>query len=212
MSEPLLATEAEPTTEGQTEQVTADSSSAETTEQTQQEETTTEETTEETESEKPGAPESYEFQNPEGLPEVVDKEIHDAYSKAARELDLPQEQAQTLFTDTMDAIYKRATAQQEAQSQEWVEAAEKDSEYGGDKLDENLATAKKAVAEFGSDGLRDLLATPHGVGNNPELVRFLFRVGKAISEDRFVGGNEVRTVDPSDEAARARRMYPNSPS
>lgn len=206
MSEPLLATEANSTTEVQTGEVSDDSSSTETTEQTTQQTESTEGT------EKPeGAPETYEFKNPEGISEeIVGSSIHDAYAEAARELDLPQEKAQNLFDTTMTALHRRAVEGQDRQTSEWVESARADSEFGGDKLDESLATAQKAVKEFGSDGLRELLNSPHGVGNHPEVIRFLVKVGKAVSEDRFVGGNTGQAVDPSDDATLARQLYPSS--
>lgn len=216
MTEPLLATEKQPT-EVQTDTTSTDSSSAEGTEQSQKQEgspTDGDQAPEKPEAEKPaGAPETYKFSIPEELPEgVVEAEIHDAYEKAARELDLPQDKAQTLFNTTMSGIYRQAMAGQEKQAKEWRAAAEKDSEYGGDKLEENLAIAKKSVKEFGSDGLRELLDDPNGVGNNPEFIRFMYRVGKAVSEDRFVGSNQGQPVDLDDDAALARKFYPNTAS
>lgn len=217
-TEPLLATEAKPNTEVQDGKGGGDSSSTDTTEQTQQkaaaEKAAAEKTAaEKAASEKPeGAPEVYEFKNPEGTPEggLIDSNIHDAYAKAARELDLPQKAAQGLFKTTVTALVKRATEEQSRQTDEWVKAAKADSEIGGDKLDENLGIAQKAVKEFGSDGLRELLTAKNGIGNHPEVIRFLFKVGKALSEDRFVGGNTGNAVDPSDEAAIADKLYPSS--
>ena len=214
--EPLLATEAQTKSEGQTEEQSADSSSTESTEQsqeTQEASTETKETTEETAAEKPeGAPEAYEFANPDGIPEEVegDTEIHDAYSEASRELDLTQDQAQTLHDKTTTAIYKRAMDVQAKRTQEWKEAAEKDSEYGGDKFQENLGIAKKAMDEFASDGLRELLNDPNGVGNHPEFIRFMVRVGKGLSEDRFVGSNTGAALDLRDPDVQKRLMYPTS--
>jgi hypothetical protein len=207
MTEPLLA-EANPTSEGQTDpKESVDSSSAETKEQPQQK---VEKVTEKPEVE--GAPETYEFKAPKGLPKGVeiDAKIRDAYSEVARELNLPQEKAQGLFDKTMIALHGRAIEEQSRQSAEWVTQAKADSEYGGAKLDENLGRAKKAITEFGSDGLRELLDSPTGLGNHPEVIRFMVRVGKAISEDRFVGSNQGRTLDPSDDAVKARKLYPSA--
>lgn len=212
MTEPLLATEAEQTTEGLTETPPPDSLSVdgkEKSQETQESTTETEETTEEVKPE--GAPESYEFANPEGIPNEIegDSEIHDAYSKAARELNLPQDQAQTLYDTTMTAVYERHMDALETQAKEWTKAAETDSEYGGSNFEENKGTALKAVKEFGSDGLREMLSEPNGIGNNPEIIRLLFRVGTAVSGDRFVGSNEGATIDPTDDAALARKLYPS---
>jgi hypothetical protein len=62
-----------------------------------------------------------------------------------------------------------------------------DKEFGGDKLSENLGVAKKALDAFGTAELRSLL-NQSGLGDHPEVIRFMYRAGKAISEDRFVGG------------------------
>lgn len=208
--EPLLATEAKPTPEGQTDITpSGDSSSAEGKEQSQ----TQVGSTETPEAEKPkGAPEAYTFSNPEGMPEEIegDSEIHDAYAKAARELNLPQAQAQTLYDTTMTAIQKRAMGALEARTQEWVKAAKSDPEYGGDKFDENMEKVFKAREMFGSESLRELLKDPTGVGNHPEFIRFFFRVGEAVSEDRFVGSDQGQTVDLKDPAVQAAKLFPSS--
>jgi len=209
MSEPLLAAEAQTKpTEQYTTTETADSSSPETTEQPGQ----TDPEAETPEVPPEGAPETYEFKNPEGMPEGVeiDPEIHDAYSEAARELDLPQDKAQGLFAKTMSALHQRATEEQERQSNEWTEASKVDKDFGGSNLAENLGIATKALDQFGSDGLRELLDSPTGLGNHPEVIRFMVKVGKAISEDSFVGQDSGQAVDPSDESAQAAKLYPSS--
>ena len=64
--------------------------------------------------------------------------------------------------------------------------------------------AKKALETFGTPELRTLL-NESGMGNNPEVIRAFYRVGKAISEDKFVSGKAT----PAD-ANDARSLYPNS--
>lgn len=158
-----------------------------------------------------GAPETYEFTAPESFEGVeIDSSIRDAYAEAARELDLTQDKAQGLFAKTMDAMHKRAVAEQERVTSEWIAEAKADPDIGGDKLEENLGIAQKAVKEFGSDGLRELLSIADGIGNHPEIIRFLVKVGNAIGEDRFVGPDQGPAADPTDESAMARRLYPTS--
>ena len=196
MEEP--AAEATIKTEEQATQESGDSLLSESTQQTKQGET--------------GAPETYDFKNPEGLPEGadVDQKILDAYSEAARGADLPQDKAQGMFDKVMTSLHERGLEAQEEQRNEWAKQAQADPDFGGDKLDENLGIAKKAIEQFGSEGLRDLLDSSTGLGNHPELIRFMVGVGKALSEDRFVGSNQGQTVDPNDDAAQARRLYPSS--
>jgi hypothetical protein len=57
--------------------------------------------------------------------------------------------------------------------------------------------AKKALDAFGTAELRSLL-NESGLGNHPEVIRFMFRAGKAISEDSMVTGTkgEAKSARP----------------
>jgi hypothetical protein len=134
-----------------------------------------------------GAPEKYEFTAPEGR--EYDPGVLTAYSEVAKELNLPQEAAQKMIDKIAPLMEARQVEQVQAIRNDWAEAARSDQEYGGDKLNENLAVAKKALDKFGSPELRTLL-NDSGLGNNPEVIRFMYRAGKAISEDTFVGGSK----------------------
>ena len=50
-------------------------------------------------------------------------------------------------------------------------------------------TAKSALDTFGNDALKSLLVET-GFGNHPEIIRFMYRAGKAISEDSYIGNSE----------------------
>lgn len=139
-----------------------------------------------------GAPERYDFKAPEGT--EFDPEILDSFSGAAKAANLTQEAAQKLIETMAPAIAARQVDQVKAIQSEWLEAAKTDKEFGGDKLQESLSVAKKAYDAFDpipqgetTTGLRKLLEET-GMGNHPEIIRFLYRAGKAISEDKFVGG------------------------
>jgi hypothetical protein len=149
-----------------------------------------------------GAPEKYEFQAPEG--QKFDDTVLGAYSEIAKELNLPQDAAQKVLDKVAPVIQARQAEQIEAVRTAWAESAKTDKEFGGDKLPENLATAKKALDTFGTPELKKLL-NESGLGNNPEVIRAFYRAGKAISEDKFVGGKGA----PPD-ANDARSLYPNS--
>ena len=134
-----------------------------------------------------GAPEKYEFTTPEGR--EYDPGVLNAYSEVAKELNLPQEAAQKMIDKIAPLIEARQIERIESVRTEWAEASKGDQEFGGDKLNENLAVAKKALDKFGSPELRTLL-NQSGLGNNPEVIRFMYRAGKSISEDTFVGGSK----------------------
>lgn len=149
-----------------------------------------------------GAPEKYEFKPPEGA--EYDPDILGQFSEAAKELNLPQDKAQAFLDKMAPALAARQEAQLEAVKTEWAEASRADTEFGGDKLAENLAIAKTAAKEFASPELMTLLETS-GLGNNPEVLRLFYRVGKAISQDGFVTGGKGKTTHES----VAQRLYPS---
>ena len=148
-----------------------------------------------------GAPEQYaDFQLPEGaqLEAGVDSEI----KAIAKELGLTQEKAQKLaetalkLTQSADAAIQERFAKGK---EEWVTATRNDKEIGGDKLNDSLASAKKALDAFGSPELTNILDAS-GLGNHPDVIRAFARVGAAISEDRLVTGGTA-TSNPNARAA-----------
>ena len=146
-----------------------------------------------------GAPESYEFKAPEGT--QFDDAVIGAFSEVAKELNLPQDQAQKVLDKMVPVIAARQAEQFQAARTEWAEAAKTDKEFGGEKLTENLGTAKKALDALATPELRTLLEES-GLGNHPEVIRVFYRAGKAISEDRFVAGQAGKT-----NQGDARRLY-----
>lgn len=124
----------------------------------------------------------YTFEFPEGI-EVNEAELND-FKAAAKELKLDADGAKKLVA----LRTKYAQAQAEAHTEmveKWAADATTDKEYGGDKFQENLGIANKALETFGSPELREFLKTTR-LGNHPELVRLMYRIGKGISEDKFV--------------------------
>lgn len=137
-------------------------------------------------SEEAGAPESYDaFEMPEGY--GVDETILSEYQSWAKENNFTQEQAQegiNLVSRLKQAELERWGEQQAA----WVNEAKGDKEFGGEKFDKNIAVAVKARETFGTPEFVEMLDIS-GLGNHPEMVRFLYRVGSQISEGRMVAGS-----------------------
>jgi len=158
--------------------------------------------------EAPKAPEAYEFKAPEGR--VFDSEVMASYSQVAKELNLSQESAQRLLDAVGPKMAERQMAMIEATRNGWADSSKSDREFGGEKLSENLGVAKKALDAFGTTELRTLL-NETGLGNHPELIRFMFRAGKAISEDRMVTGAATQAkAGPRSFADLADALYSNS--
>ncbi len=154
------------------------------------------------EAEKLTAPEKYEFKAPEG--QQFDPQVIEAYSEIAKELNLPQESAQKIIDKIAPVMAEKQMRVMEQARNEWAEATRSDKEFGGDKLDENLAAAKSALKAFGNDSLTNLL-NESGLGNHPEVIRFMVKAGKAISEDGFVRGQRQSTANDDP----AKRLFPN---
>lgn len=152
-----------------------------------------------------GAPEKYEdFKLPEGL--TLDAPVMDAFTALAKETNMPQATAQK-FVDLAAQMQQNTVAQVqsvvEAQAEKWGLDSKADKEFGGEKFDESLAVAKSALDRFGTPELRTLL-NQSKLGNHPEVLRFMFRAGQAISQDGFVPG---RNGAPAKDA---RSMYSQS--
>ncbi|NDF13320.1 MAG: hypothetical protein EB060_10970 [Proteobacteria bacterium] len=152
------------------------------------------------------AAELADFVAPEGV--QLDSEAATEFKNLAKELGLKQEGAQKVA----DIGFKLAQKWGEKQAEQvsaakaaWIEGTKSDKEFGGDKLNENLAVAKKALDTFGTPELRTLL-NESGLGNHPEIIRAFFRAGKAISEDRFVTGSAPKQTGDKD---LAKSLYPN---
>lgn len=141
------------------------------------------------EAQQPPATEAvYTISAPEGSD--IDAEVLAAYEGTAKELGLPKDAAQNLINKLTPVMQARADAQVQAVRAAWVESSQRDPEFGGDqqKLTQNLGIAKKALDSLGSPAFRELLESS-GLGSHPEMIRLLWKAGKAISEDSFVGGN-----------------------
>lgn len=156
-----------------------------------------------------GAPEAYdEFVMPEGV-ELVDDRLKE-FQDIAKEMDLSQKGAQTLIDKHIQTLNEVAEAQNEAWAEtraEWREATKSDKEFGGQKLKANLVYAKAALNAFGNAEFVSLV-DDYGLGDNPEVVRFLIKAGKAVSEDGLMpsGG---RGGSGGSNKSQAERLFPS---
>ena len=219
MSETLM-TEANQTNEGDTQQP-VDASTEATTDTEQQaegvqdqqvsDETAVESETSDQEAPK-GAPETYEF-NTKITDESaeLDPEVVTAFGEVAKELDLPQDAAQKVLDKVAPVIQAKQAKVLEQVKLDWANDSQADKEFGGENLAENLNVAKQALDAFGSDSLKSLLHET-GFGNHPEIIRFMYKAGKAISEDSYVGNSEgamSQGADPKDFNSIANALYSN---
>ncbi|WP_280041962.1 hypothetical protein [Pseudomonas sp. Hg5Tf] len=138
----------------------------------------------------PVVPEAYAFANlPEGY--TVSDEQLAAFSPVLKELNLTQEQADKLVAfDAQRQLAAAEAGQQQAvelrnkQVGEWETALRNDAAFGGANFDANVATAQKALADFGTPELTTMLKES-GLGSHPEVVRFFHKVGQQLAEGKL---------------------------
>jgi len=147
-----------------------------------------------------------DFQLPEGV--AMDEQLFGEFTKTAKDIGLSQDQAQSLVSmgaQLSQKIMNQAMSDQAARVTAWADETRNDKEIGGEKLQENLATAKKAMDAFGSDELIAVLDST-GLGNHPAIIKAFVKAGKAMSEDTLMpGGARV----PTAQTSLAQKLYPN---
>jgi len=152
-----------------------------------------------------GPPETYEFKAPEG--KEYDAAVLEPFAEAAREANLTQDAAQKILDRMAPALAARQQEQVTTVRTGWLESSRADKEFGGERLQENLSAAKRALDSYAAPEFRKLLDDT-GLGNHPEVIRMLVRVGKSMNEDSFVKGGAA-FKGTHDLAAK---LYPNTPS
>lgn len=161
-------------------------------------------------------PDKYEFKAPEGV--EYDKAALEAFEPVAKDLGLTQDQAQKLV-DLQTSLTAKATeagntAWQALQTQ-WVSDAKADKEFGegagGKKFAENMAMVAAGRDAFGDADFVKALKDS-GMGNHPAIVRYLFKVGKAVGQGSMVTGSSGGRAAPGSggDGAIGARIYTNT--
>ena len=153
-----------------------------------------------------GPPDKYEdFTFPEGV-EAISEQVEVA-TEVFKDLNLSQEDAQKLVDLNTKFMQEEFDRQQKAWDElttGWKEKSTSDPEFGGTALEANMAIAKQGRDAFGGKEFVDMLETT-GVGDHPEMVRFLFKLGKAVSEDSFLQGK----ASPGKSGTATERLFPD---
>jgi hypothetical protein len=128
------------------------------------------------------------FTVPEGM--ELDQDLMNEVVPLFNEAGLNKEQSQKFIDTYASKIQAAEQARLDTFNQlkkEWVDQSKSDKEFGGDGFDENIAAAKNALDKFGTPELTKLM-DDFGVGNHPEMIRFMVRVGRQTMEDVPGGG------------------------
>ena len=146
---------------------------------------------------------AYDFSDldlPEGM--ELDEKLAETAGPIMAEAGLTQRQANHM-TDVIVAM-KRQEAEQWGKTQEdWQAQVKADKEIGGDKFERTAKQCGRVMKQFGTAEFGTFLDN-FGLGNHPEMIRFMARVGNAITEDE-PGGSA--SVGGKEDAASI--LYPN---
>ncbi len=153
-------------------------------------------------------PEIYELVAKNGAPAEDAADFQEIFKKAG----LTAKQAQAMYdaynlkSNDIAEQFKQAVMQKNDAD---MQAVRSDPELGGANFDNTKMYIGKAMDTFGSPALREKLRTA-GFGNDPDFVRFVAKVGKAFSNDEFIGGHGSNKK-ANDYQATAKALYSNSP-
>lgn len=138
---------------------------------------------------------AYDLKLPEGSP--LNAQHLEEVKAMAKELGLSQEAAQKLV-ERDNALLSKSEQQNRAmiadKVSQWAEEAKADKEIGGANLQSSITDAKTALDRFGTAEFKNML-NQSGVGNHPELIRLLSKVGKAMREDKMLTGGSKPVQD-----------------
>lgn len=112
------------------------------------------------------------------------------FTEAAKRLGMSREQAAGMvewhkaFTEKVNAANEQAKRNELAG---WRDEIMKDADFGGANFKRTVADARKALRTFDPDGKLSALLRDSGWQNNPDVIRVVARVGKAMGEHEFFG-------------------------
>lgn len=150
------------------------------------------------------SPEDYVFQF---APEtVVDKALIDDFRRFAFEQKMSLENARLMakfYEAYVQGQSKKRSMEQAEFLKNMQKACEEDGEYGGLGFHDNMRYAKMAMLRFDDGSLAKIL-NETGFGSHPEVVRFMYRVGRALAEKDM-----PRAQNAKKEQSAAELFYPS---
>lgn len=133
----------------------------------------------------PPEPQEIEIKVPEG----ANEELVTAFKEVAKEIALDSAKAQKIVDVFLEAEKKVVEAQQnewrETQKR-WLAEIQADPEFGGVHFEKNVNLANRALEKYGGEELIEFLKLA-GLTNQPAIVKFCMRVGKAMEPDSISG-------------------------
>ena len=129
-----------------------------------------------------------------------------SFVAAAKKFGLSREQAEGMIGWHKE--FNQAAQEYQKQEQarvvgEWDKIIMADREFGGANFKGTIAAARKALSEFDPDGSLRAMLRQTGFDRNPEIIRVVARVGRAMGEQGFVGAGG----GGKDKSPLSERMY-----
>lgn len=136
---------------------------------------------------------------PEGM--EVDQGLLDGVKEIAGKHNLSKEAVQDLvdgYSKRMNDSDNTLKDQWSEIEQGWIKSAKTDKEIGGERFEASVKKANVALEKFGTPELREALDQTR-LGNHPEMIRLMAKIGDAISEGgSFEKGGNAAQLPASD--------------
>lgn len=161
-------------------------------------------------------PEAYAFTAPEGV--TLDPKAMEIFDPVFRKLTLTNEGAQELVnvapafvSHIRDQVAGSVVSDVVAARKAWADEAAADPEIGGAKFEESKTLAAKAFDRLGfaPDGKFRSFLKETGLGNHPEMIRAMVKMGRAIGEDGFDRGEAGKADVPIWDRVYGAPVSPN---
>lgn len=137
---------------------------------------------------------------------MVDKGLVADFQNFAFEQKMSLENARLMAKFYENYVQNQSKKQLEEQTkllENMKKACEADSEYGGSSFYDNMQYARAAILRFDDGSLAKIL-NETGFGSHPEVVRFMYRVGKALAEPAM-----PRAKEQIEDISVAELFYPS---
>ena len=149
----------------------------------------------------PEKAEDYQLAQPEGF-DGYNQDLSTWFREAAHEMKLPAQMAQGLhdrFVENQINLAKAQEVELQDQTSQWE--SELQNEYGT-AYDARIEAAQRAVREYGSPELRQVLKDT-GLGSNPHIVRAFVKMGMTLgSGPQFKEGESSGAFGTTPEMAK----------
>lgn len=137
---------------------------------------------------------------------AVDEALVDEFRRFAFEQKMSLENARLMakFYETYVQNQSKKQSREQAELlQAMCRACEEDGEYGGTGFHDNMRYARAAILRFDDGSLAKIL-NETGFGSHPEVVRFMYRVGRALAEKDMPSAGRAKP-----ERSAAELFYPS---